>query len=185
MLFSIQELIDIVLMTVIVGYIFKDAFPQEQPDVFTIESMQRRDYKRFMFAILAVAPAIILHEVGHKFAALAFGIPATFHAAYTFLLLGLLLKLLQFPFIFFVPAYVSHAPTTVGASIVIALAGPLVHGVLWLGSRTALQRKWLPRKYRMLAAFTQYINGFLFVFNMLPIPGFDGYHVLSGLLSFL
>ncbi len=183
MFVTLTEIFDIVVMTFIVGYIFKDILPiKEYPHTITIDYLQQLEYARFTFAVMAVAPAIILHELGHKFVALAFGVQATFHAAYGFLLFGLVMKLLNFPFIFFVPAYVSHGPTTVGAGIIIALAGPLVHGLLWLISRYSLQHKLVPRKYYLLAAFTKYINGFLFIFNMLPIPGFDGFHVMNGLM---
>lgn len=183
MLFSIQEIIDMFLMTFIVGYIFKDAFPSEEhPAVISIDYLQQQEYRRFVFAVLAVAPAILLHEMGHKFAAFAFGINATFEAAYSFLLIGALLKALGFPFIFFVPAYVRIlGRTTPMADISIALAGPLLHAIVWAGARYALHKKMVPKKYRLLVFFTKYINGFLFVLNMLPIPGFDGFHVLSGI----
>ena len=184
MLLSPMEIIDMVVMTFIIGYIFKDVFPvQEQPTIIDIDYIQRVEYNRFWFAILAVAPAILLHELGHKFAAIAFGITATFHAAYSFLLLGLVLKVMNFPFIFFIPAYVSHGPTTVLAGTIIAFAGPLVNGILWLIARYSLNQRLVPKKYRTLMFFVQYINGFLFVLNMIPIPGFDGYHVLSGLMQ--
>ncbi len=184
MLFSFQELIDMALMTFIIGYIFKDIIPRDKvPSVVSLEYLQKQEYLQFLFAMIAVAPAILLHELGHKFAALAFGIQATFHAAYGFLLMGLVLKVLQFPFIFFIPAYVTHGSTTVPAGVVIAFAGPLIHALLWMGARFALAKKLLPQKYRLLAFFIQYINGFLFVLNMLPIPGFDGYHVINGILT--
>lgn len=186
MLFTPQEIVDMVLMTFIIGYIFKDIIPEEKyPPIISLEYIQKQEYHRFIFAMIAVAPAILLHELGHKFAAMAFGIQATFHAAYGFLLMGLVLKVLQFPFIFFIPAYVSHGHTTILASMIIALAGPVIHACLWMGARFALAKKLIPQKYRMLAFFTQYINGFLFVLNMLPIPGFDGYHALSSIFSLL
>jgi len=34
-----------------------------------------------------------------------------------------------------------------------------------------------------LIYFTKYINGFLFIVNMLPIPGLDGFWVYTGLVS--
>lgn len=183
MLFSLQELFDMVVMTAIIGYIFKDMFPEQR--FVSPEAFQVYEYTRFKSAMLAVAPAIILHELGHKFVALALGIQATFHAAYGFLLFGLVLKLFHFPFIFFVPAYVSHIPTTVLAGFFIALAGPMVHAMLWLTAKILLSYGALPKKYMTLAFFTQYINGMLFILNMLPIPGFDGYHVFSALFQLL
>ena len=174
MLFVLQEFIDVIVMTLGLGFIFMD--------FFTVPRVARFDLRAFGLACLVIAPAVILHELGHKFVAIGFGADATFHAAYLFLLLGIILKLIRSPFIFFVPGYV--AITTAlpfGPTALVALAGPAVNGVLYLMSRLVLKQSTLSPQTRRLWIFARRINGFLFIFNMLPVPGFDGFTVFSSL----
>lgn len=181
---SISEIIDMIFMSFIVGYIFSDLFRHPK----TVEDYMRRkktwfDWKSIKFAILLTAPAIILHELGHKFVALGFGLNAQFHAAYFWLFLGLIMKMTGF--IFLIPAYVSITGTASNiAYSMTALAGPAVNFLLWLICRIALKKNLVKKKYIPLVFMTKRINGFLAVFNMIPIPGFDGYGFLSGLFGF-
>ena len=140
-----------------------------------LDALMNRRQTNFWAAVYAVGPAILLHELGHKFVAMYFGLEATFHAAYTFLALGVGLKLLNFPFIFFVPAYVTHPFTSAGQSAVISVMGPLVNLVLALGCWVAIKYHVVPHKYKMIAQIAVTVNFFLFIMNMLPIPGFDGF----------
>lgn len=185
MIITIRELLDMIIMIVFVGYIFKDVFrrPLEYKDPLDYYTKSKtRD--NFKFAIMITAPAIILHELGHKFLAMSFGLQATFHAAYFWLFLGVLLKLLNFGFIFFVPAFVSYpALSTAFQTSIIAFAGPFVNLVLWLGSSFAIKKKLFKRKYLSILFLTSKINMFLFIFNMLPIPPFDGYHFFSSVIQ--
>ena len=188
-LLSLKELFDIAVMTVILGVIFQDVFRRFRHP-YAFYGKPGFDWEGFKFAMMVTAPAVILHEFGHKFVAMAFGLSASFNAAYGWLGFGLLLKLLNVGFIFFVPAYVSiSAP--IGMSIspfvysITAFAGPAVNLVLWLGARYALNKNLVKKKYLALAYLTKQINMFLFIFNMLPIPGFDGFKVYSGLLQFI
>lgn len=189
MILTFQELFDIVMMSLIVGYIFSDFLARFRRHTLyePLRSYATRiDWENLKFAALVTAPAIILHELGHKFMALAFGMGATFHAAYPWLGIGILLKMIGTGFIFFVPAYVSIIGTGTPLQYsLIAAAGPLVNMVLWLSSSFALKAKLVKRKYMPLVFLTARINMFLFIFNMLPIPGFDGSKVFSGLASWL
>ena len=172
------------IMTLFVGYIFSDVFSrfrEPQLDVFSFKP-RGIDWDAFKFAALVTAPGLILHELAHKFVALGFGMQAMFHAAYAWLVLGLILKLLSFPFIIFVPAFVSI--TGQGTPLqfsIIAFAGPAMNLILWLGTGFAMKKNIIPKKHYKLAFLTKEINKFLFIFNMIPIPGFDGSKVLSGL----
>jgi len=186
---SVWELIDIIVMTLAVGYIFHDVFrvrPLHSVDPL-LHLRKAFMWNDFWFACSVVAPAIILHEIGHKITALSFGLSATFQAAYLWLLIGIVLKLLNFGFIFFVPAFVSISgnATPLQGSLV-ALAGPGVNFVLWLGSwiiiKNASALK-LSSRSRYYFTLTKQINLFLFIFNMLPIPLFDGWTVYSGLFK--
>lgn len=192
MLFSINEIIDIVIMTLALGFIFQDIFPKKSYVSSNYDPI--KDYKskktgffndNFKFAMLLTAPAVILHELGHKFFAIAFGATATFNAAYTFLVLAVVLKLLKSNFIFFVPAYVawSGSVTNLEASV-IAFAGPFVNLVLFLFSYSYIKSGKVSKKSIQFWQLFKTINLFLFGFNMLPIPGFDGYHVFTLLFKF-
>jgi len=140
------------------------------------------DWHAFWFAAMVTAPAIILHELGHKITALSFGLTAEFHAAYTWLAIGVILKLISFPFIFFVPAYVSIGGNpTVLQQVLTAFAGPCVNLVLFITAYVVLKIANLKNKPFQFWSLTKNINLFLFIFNMLPIPMFDGFTIFSGL----
>lgn len=141
----------------------------------------------FLISLIITAPAIILHELGHKFVAMAFGLGATFHAAYNWLLFAVFLRLVHFPFLFFVPAYVSITGTTTPASMaLIAFAGPAINLVIWGMARLIYQFVYIENPIADLSfKIIMKINLFLFILNMLPIPGFDGWKVYSGLIELI
>ncbi len=177
MIFTFSELFEAIIVSVFVAFITQDLFmPRGFYPLRYSRELQRIAFKN---ALLFVSPAIILHEFGHKLMALAFGYSATFHAAFLWLFLATLLKLAGFPFIIFVPAYVSTNATGI-AEFFVAIAGPGVNLILFL--LTPILARILPSRYWHYFA---YINWFLFIFNMLPIPGFDGFHALVSLLSVL
>lgn len=173
MIITLQELIDAVIIVIALGYIFKNYMRVEG----AMES--------FKIACIVTAPAIILHELAHKFVALFFGYQATFHAAYSWLALGAILSALKTGILFFVPAFVSITCGT-GCSqnplsgAIIALSGPLANLLIW-GTCTILLKKATNTRTRIILHLTKKINMFLFVFNMLPIPGFDGFQVYTGI----
>ena len=177
MFFTIRELIDVIVMTAAVGYIFMDFFKQKDHHFGF-------DKNAFYFACLVTAPALIFHELAHKFVAMSFGLQATFHAAYFWLLIGVALKLLRFRFIFFVPAYVSIGAARSVQSLPLALtagAGPFLNLVLFGVATLLLKRKKLKHKTFIFLYVTKQINLLLFILNMLPIPFFDGMKVYQGL----
>ncbi len=189
---TLQEIIDLAVMILAIGFIFKDAFgvriSSKEYDPLEEYSGKRKLFSEgFKTAVMVTAPAIVLHEAGHKIAAMSFGLDATFHAAYTWLGIGMLLKLLSFPFIFFVPGFVSYSGAFVEpiARAFIAFSGPLVNLLLFLFAVAAIRQKWFNRRYLPLLVLTKQINLFLFIFNMLPIGPFDGAHVLSSLMRAL
>ena len=100
------------------------------------------------------------------------------------LILGVILKLANFPFIFFVPAYVSILGRGTPLQFtLIAFAGPLMNCIIWIASIIILKYNLVNRKYFPIIHLTKQINMFLFIFNMLPIPGFDGSKVFGGLIQ--
>ncbi len=182
MLITLMELIDAVVMTLAVGFIFMNLLNRFTQNYY----IKRFDWKVFWFACLITAPAILLHELSHKFVSISFGMTATFHAAYMWLGIGVLLVLMRSPFLFFVPAFVaiSGTGTDLGYSIS-ALAGPAMNFVLWMIALTVLKTQNIKKKHMAFWYLTKQINMFLFIFNMLPIPGFDGFHFFSGMFRFL
>lgn len=185
-LLTFSEIFDMIAMTAVVGYIFSDMFKKPAGDDYDPLTHFRAgfDIGNFKFAAMVTAPAIILHELGHKFVALGFGLEAQFQAAWLFLGLALLMKLMNFGFIFIVPAYVSilgrASPLEFG---LIAFAGPFVNLILWLFAAFAVKKHLFSKKYNIALLLTSRINMFLFIFNMLPIPGFDGSKVFMGIMQ--
>ncbi len=196
---NLFEIVDILIMTAALGYIFMRIFrPARSVDPVDYYLKKKSDrWKAFWFAAAVVAPGIVLHELGHKFVAIAFGAHAIFFAGCSsqailgnvplfnfscILLIGaVILSFFNFPVLLFVPGFVQHTSTGPLPSAIIAFSGPAINGLLWIVARLGLKYQWFPRKYNLPLAIAGRINGFLFIFNMLPIPPFDGFWVLEGL----
>jgi Zn-dependent protease len=194
MFFNYQEIIDMVVMTLVLGFIFKDMFPNRQKayedPLHYYASKRNSDMENFKFAVMLTVPAVLFHEFGHKFVAMSFGLQATFGTSYAWLLIALIMKAMNFGMIFIVPAFVSIQPGPIMIAnpyigSIISFAGPAVNLLLWGMSKFLIGQKKVPRKYLQFAYLTKSINGFLFVFNMLPIPPFDGFQVVMGIVRSL
>ena len=182
--FTGSELFDMLFMTAAAGYIFMDVFkPPSSGDPMQDFRRQTSFKDRFLYSVMLTAPAILLHEFGHKFVAMHFGLTATFHAAYVWLAIGIIVKLLRFPFIIFVPAFVSVQGATAAQMTIIAFAGPAVNLILGVVSFVVYKAAALSASASKFWQYTMWINFGLFVLNMLPIPGFDGSRVFAGLLG--
>ncbi|MBI4147958.1 M50 family metallopeptidase [Candidatus Woesearchaeota archaeon] len=180
---SFNEVFDVILMTFAIGYIFMDV-------PFLRTRLGRSSWQRLKYAVIMTAPAVVLHELAHKFVGMASGLLTTFHASYMGLGLGVVLKLAQSPFLFFIPGYVSMScpsPCVIGPlqQALTAVSGPLVNLGLWLGAAWLLHRKTYPFKTTLLLLVTKQINMILFIFNMLPFPIFDGFKFYQGMFVWL
>ena len=181
---SFVELFDVILMTAFLGFLFQNYIKPKKTakDVVDQYINKTNKWKDFLFSCAVLAPAIILHELAHKFTAIYFGLEATFHAFYansTTLWLGLfalIAKVTNFGFIFLVPGFVTITGTGTNTEFfLIALAGPAMHAIFYVASKILLATKInLSENQRYYLHVFSYINGFLFIFNMIPIPGFDG-----------
>lgn len=181
---SLREVIDLAFMTGVVGYIFLDIFKVPKEEHYD-PLKPKSKWNDFIFACLITAPAIIFHEMAHKFVGMFYGLQATFHASYGWLGIGLLLKLFNTGIIFFVPGYVSLSPSGPLQTAITAAAGPLLNLILFVTATILLKSKiTFTQKWMAILALTKRINLFLFIFNMLPFGFFDGAKVLSGLLAF-
>ncbi len=205
-LLTFMEVLDLVIMTLIVGFIFKDIFKaRSKVEVITPEYYLKMrkgfNWNDFWFAAAIVAPSIILHEFGHKFVAIANGMSASFHSpisiqhflnpllifgdfAALLMVAAVVMKILGVGFLFFIPAYVSIGGTGTALQFAgIAFAGPAVNLVIWLASLLILKTAKLKENTYRFVFLVSRINMFLFIFNMLPIPGFDGFKVYTNLFT--
>ncbi|MFH1506511.1 MAG: M50 family metallopeptidase [archaeon] len=185
--FNLAEVLDIIIIAIALGFIFMIFIKRPQVVKNWMDRYKKKkfEWKDLLYAAMIVAPAVILHEFGHKFVAMGFGLQATFEAAYIWLGLGIILRLVNFGFIFFVPAYVSiQGVATPGQYALTAFAGPAVNAILWVVSLLIVKKvKDMKPNTRYAWLLSARINMFLFIFNMLPIPGFDGWHVYSNLIK--
>ena len=185
MLFTIRELIDLVIMVFAIGYIFSTFVkkrPHEGYDPLTYygKSSFWEDLKH---GIIVAAPAIVLHELSHKFVAMAFGIEATLHAPITWYIIVIIMRLLNFPFLFFVGGYVSHAALPPLESFIVSISGPMMNLFLYLMLLGVIRFKLVKRKHYDLVIMAGRLNLFLFLFNLIPLPGFDGYSAIVNLIK--
>jgi Zn-dependent protease len=194
MLINPLEIIDLIIMTAYLGFLFKDAFVAPVREGYDpLEQYKRKrkgfDWRGFKFAILVTAPAIVLHELSHKFVALAFGMQATFYAFYHDMfslglaVLSIIMKLAGSSFLFVIPGYVGIGATTPLKSAIISFAGPFMNLLLWLIPAYLLKQRRFNRRTTMVLFITKRINMFLFFFNMIPFAFFDGAKVFSGLFQ--
>lgn len=180
---TLVEIIEIIITVFAVGFIFSGLI--RRPDSISYYSNRFFNWENVKFSIIITAPAIILHEMGHKLVALALGYTAVYNAAWTWLGLGVLLKLANVGFIFLAPAFVSISGPSIPINFaVISFAGPLVNLILFGVSSYLVKFDKFP-KYGMVLNFTKQLNLWLFIINMLPIPGFDGFKTYTNLLSMI
>ncbi len=183
MFFTLMELLELLIMVVAIGYIFSGFIAIKPKTVYDMMHPKRFDWSGFKFSMLVVAPAVVLHELAHKFVAIGFGVEAVFHMSPLGLGIGVLLKLFSSPFIILAPGYVT-IPVNLVTDLqyrLIAFAGPFMNLCLWLGSKFYLDRaKKLSRTKQAAWFLTKRINMILFFFNMIPFGFFDGAKVFFG-----
>ncbi len=179
MIITIVEIINLLIMSFVIGWIFSDFFKKFSLLEGTYNPYF--DFNSIIKGMLVVAPGIVFHELMHKFTAMAFGASATFHISGFGLFLGVVLKLIGSPFVIFAPGYVGIIGRLLPwQSAIIAFAGPLANLIVWFVSKKMIDID--KPKRRVYWAFSAKINIFLFFFNLLPIPPFDGFQVLSGIV---
>ena len=181
-LISLREIFELIVMSAVLGYIFMGRFTARPKTVYDMVHPKRFNMDDFKFSLLVVAPAIVLHELAHKFVAMAYGLTATFKMFGFGLGLGLVLKLLNSPFILVAPGYVEIPVIASAISYrLIAFAGPAMNLLLWFIASVLLKKlNNLNRTQMNVLQMTKMINLILFFFNMIPFGPFDGAKVLNG-----
>src|SRR3989338_7645465 len=86
----LMEAMDIIVISLVLGFIFKDMFLPfvRRVGYDPLAQFQKKDRSSYWMAVYSVAPAIVLHEMSHKFVALLFGLKSVFYASYGFFGLG-------------------------------------------------------------------------------------------------
>jgi Zn-dependent protease len=187
---TISEIVDIIIMTLAIGYIFSRIFRRRPTEGYDPLQYYKKPslWEDIKYGAIIAAPAVVLHELAHKFVAMAFGATATLHAPslfgipYGWYILIIILINLNFPILFFVGGYVSHTALPALPSAFVAIAGPLTNLIIWLLCISAVKYKFVKRKYYHTIGLMGKLNMFLFIFNMLPLPGFDGWNFLNSLI---
>ncbi|MFC1691039.1 M50 family metallopeptidase [Nanoarchaeota archaeon] len=191
-LLNLYEIFNIIIITIFVAYVLGD-FGRRRvvhtgPDYDPLAKYTSKigfNLDNLKFAIIVTAPAVVLHELAHKFVAMAFGLNAVVEAWGFGIFLGVLLKVIGSPFLIIAPGYAAisgAAPAWVYS--LTAFAGPLMNLLLWVMATLVLKyKKGLSHKAILGLGITKQLNMLLFIFNMLPIPPLDGSKVIGGLFG--
>jgi len=184
MFFTWLEVVYLIVLIVVVGYIFSDIFVKKRltpDDIIKNKGSVNRffNWQNFKYAVLIAAPGILLHELAHKFVAMGFGLEATFFIWGPGIAFGVVLKLIGSSFLVLAPGYVMIAGATPFQSAITSLAGPLMNAVIWISCMLFLKFKQkVSKKVSRGVFFMGKLNMWLFIFNMIPIPPLDGSKVL-------
>ena len=185
-LFTLWEIVSIIITIFAIGYILSGFI--KKPVKNSIEYIPKSrifNWEDVKYAAMITAPAVILHELAHKFTALSYGYPAYYQMIWWGLGIGIVLRLVGSRFIFFIPGAVFIAPAVINFPMtyaVIAFAGPAVNLSLFIASWYLLKINAFP-KWTHALYISKLINLWLFIFNMLPIPPLDGSKVYYGLAA--
>ncbi len=191
MIITLLEIFYLILTTLLIGYIFTGYIPHYRKIPKTEDNLIAKynkpflDWEEIKFTIMVASPGIILHELSHKITGLMFGLSATYQIFWEGMGLGLILKLFGSPFLLLAPGYVVLGGNASNlASVIVAFSGPFINLLLFSVSWHILKtRKNISEKSFLSLSLLKQINLTLFIFNMIPIPGFDGFHVFSGLYN--
>lgn len=190
-MFTLWEIIQIVITIFAVGFIFSGIAPRRHSLLLvngeelelSQESGTSALIKEIKFGAAIAAPAVIFHELAHKFLALAYGFSATYIASWWGLSIGVLLKLFSPGFIFFIPGYVSISGLGTAVQYgLVSIVGPATNLFLFLLFWLFCEKN-IAAKYAKIWHVSKQINLWLFVFNMLPIPGLDGFKFYATILQ--
>ena len=166
--FDKYEIRDILVSVLVLGFLF---------------SLSEFTYSKFLFAVVIVGLAFVLHEMGHRYMAMSKGLSARFMAWPTGLFLSLLIGLFSGgTFIFAAPGAVmiSEKVSVSGYRRKrfskedfgrISLAGPMMNVIL-----AAVLLPFL--NLHPLMYLGVYINLFLALFNLFPFPPLDGAKIM-------
>jgi len=127
-----------------------------------------------VLAAFTAGMGFLLHELAHKLVAQRYGAWAEFRSFDQMLILAVIMSF--FGFVFAAPGAVFiHGKIDAGKNGIISLAGPMANFVL---SFLFLLAKIFTPFWPVFLDYGFLINGWLGVFNMIPIGNFDGRKIL-------
>ena len=177
------EILGIIGTIVAIGYIFSGLIRKPKTWWQQLQENKYFDWDNFKYSTMIAAPAIIFHELAHKFAGFAYGVPSYYNVLWWGLGIGIFLRVIGSGFIFFIPGYVQVSQAVdPGSMAVIAFAGPAANLAMFFISWALIKYNIKP-KWNRAFHISKVINLWLFIFNMLPIPPLDGSKVVAGLLG--
>ncbi|MBR9677262.1 M50 family metallopeptidase [Candidatus Woesearchaeota archaeon] len=187
MIFTSGELVDLVIMVLAIGFIFSKVFGRRPASTEydpLVDYQKNQFFEDLKYGIILAAPAVVLHEFAHKFVAMSFGAQAFLQAPIMWYAIAILLILFNAPIIFFVGGQVSVVGNLTPFNYaLVALAGPFTNLVLWIIISKWVVKQKFAQKNLQLWTMMGKLNMFLFVFNMIPLPGFDGWNFVVGLFQ--
>ena len=80
------------------------------------------------------------------------------------------------------PFHIISSGTNMQMAIV-ALAGPMLNLILYIFSKLSVKLRIFNSEFDPYMIMCSRINIFLFIFNIMPIPGFDGWQFISHILK--
>lgn len=146
---------------------------------FTLFPAGSFNFQKFIWVLLTVGLAFVLHELGHKFLAIRYGAQAEYRAWTAGLFFALLVAFItDGSFVFAAPGavYIYGKKITGEQNGKISLAGPFVNLLLAL---VFLILGLTFSDFAGIAAIGVAVNAFLGVFNLVPIPPLDGSKVFA------
>lgn len=184
---SFREIINLVILTLVVGYILSAYIHKPRRAYGGYDLYEKKplfNWEDVKFAMIVAAPAVVIHELGHKFVAIAFGLPAFFEVWWTGIIIAVGLKVMGSPFLILAPGYVLIPQANDIQNLLISAAGPFMNLLLWgISSLVIKYRRRMSREEAIGFYLSKKINILLLVFNMLPIPPLDGFHVIKSLFG--
>ncbi|MCX6821243.1 MAG: hypothetical protein NTW30_00545 [Candidatus Aenigmarchaeota archaeon] len=162
--FTNTELRDLIIAILVLALVF--SFP---------------DFNIFVVSLIIVFFSYFVHELGHKFVARKFGCLSTFKIWPAGILLGIMSMLFKlvggWSIVFAAPGFVEIMPYSFGRwGFKVAKLGPKEIGIISLAGvgvnvlLSIIFRMFPGDIFRTLSDY----NGFLALFNLLPIPPLDG-----------
>lgn len=148
---------------------------------FSVAFFYRSAFDKFFIVLVTVGMGFLLHEMAHKFVAISYGCEARYVAWMPGLVIAVLFAIVtQGRFIFAAPGWTAiyKQYLTSKEDGVISLAGPMINIIL------ALFFLWLAmfsKNFLLIdiGTFGFFVNSFLALFNLIPIPPLDGSKVIS------